>query len=80
MTEITAADITAIAESRIQPLQRLSIDRLGLTREPQEALMRAIIVRTLAGWSSERIQADIGAQINAQLDTGIEKMQRMLEP
>ena len=71
MTEITAADIAAIAETRVQPLERLSIDGLGLTRESQKALMRAIITRTLAGWPSERINADIEAQIKAQLSQSI---------
>ena len=67
MKTITAADIAFIAESRIRPLERLSIDGIGLSRESKKALMRAIIVRTLAGWSSERINADIEAQIKAQL-------------
>lgn len=76
------------AKAMIRPMGKLSVDYHGicngepvftLSKESQQELMRAIIRRTLAGQSSEDIQAALTAEMEQQLSTGMRRMQRMMD-
>ncbi len=76
---MTEADIKEWAKAMIRPMEPLSIDGCGLSKQSQHELMRAIITRTLAGQSSEEIQAALNAEFEQQLSTGMRRMQRMMD-
>lgn len=79
MAEITPHDIADIARKQIRRMGPLSICGTQLSEDSMRELARSIIIRVLAGQSSDEIQTALTAEIDDQLATGKKRRQRMID-